>query len=112
MPFCLSFARPSRRTGVAGGACEVKARTNNRAWPASAVPPQKKKAGQDRASTVGCVKADLNLPQSKAEQIENNQQGRTKGMTGAEVLGRVMGRLAGLLFRPHNPPRTAHRFNR
>jgi len=43
--------------------------------------------------------------------IKNNQQGRTKGMTGAEAVGCAMGRLAGLLFRPHNPPRAAHRFN-
>jgi|GEM_PF-5410341 len=103
------FARPSRRVGA--GACEVKAGTNNSGLARLCCPPAKEKAGQARASTVGCVKADLDYRRVQRSN-ENNQQGRTKGMTGAEALGCVMGRLEGLLFRPKNQPRTASTFGR
>lgn len=51
--------------GVRGEPARNKARINDRAWPASAVPPQGKEAGQDRASAVGCVKADDDLGRAK-----------------------------------------------
>lgn len=73
--------------GVRGEPARIKARTNNRSWPASAVPPQKTAAGQDRASTGGCVKADLGVGQSEAAPYQYNQRGRTKGLTGAERNG-------------------------
>jgi hypothetical protein len=73
--------------GVRGEPARFKARTNNRYWPASADPPQKKMAGQYRASTGGCVKAGLGVWQSEAAPYKYYQQGRAKGMTGAERSG-------------------------
>jgi|GEM_PF-6613573 len=76
-PLCLSRARAGV-WGVWGEPARNKARTNNRSCPASAVPPQNKRAGQDRASTGGCVKADRDQLQSAAEQIEKQSAGADK----------------------------------
>jgi hypothetical protein len=65
--------------GVRGEPARYKARTNNRAWPASADPPQKIKAGQDRASTVGCVKADIDIGRAQRRPSKNKSAGLDKG---------------------------------